>query len=89
MLHPLGYVEGKFAENLESFKGPQGCCIFSQEFYETIKSEKFKRGYTIQVLRGSGPMETALSLYKFKKIKFGRTFHKNFLIHMGIQFQRL
>jgi len=83
MLHPLGFVEGKFKENLESNKGPQGCCIFSQEFYETKKNEKFKRGYTIQVLRGAGPMETALSLYKFKKIKFGKTFHKNFLSTYG------
>jgi len=83
MLHPLGFVEGKFEKNLDSHKGPQGCCIYSQEFYKSIKNEKFKRGYTIQILRGTGPLETALSLYKFNKIKFGQTFHKNFLNTFG------
>ena len=37
MLHPLGYVEGKFNKFLGSFIGPEGCCIASQEFYETLK----------------------------------------------------
>ncbi len=83
MLHPLGFVEGKFKKNLDSSKGPQGCCIYSQEFYRSIKDVKFKRGYTIQILRGAGPMDTALSLYKFNKINFGRTFHKNFLSTYG------
>ena len=32
MLHPLGFVEGTFNQYIESFKGPEGCCIFSHEF---------------------------------------------------------
>ena len=78
MLHPLGYVEGKFNKFLGSFKGPEGCCLASQEFYETIKGAKHKRGYTMQVLRGSGPLETALSLRKFRNLPFGKNFHKTF-----------
>ena len=83
MLHPLGFVEGTFNQFLESYKGPEGCCIASQEFYETISDAKHKRGYTIQVLRGTGPLETALSLRKLRKIEFGKKFHKQFLKSYG------
>ena len=83
MLHPLGFVEGTFNEFLESFKGPEGCCIASKEFYETMNDAQHKRGYTIQVLRGTGPLETALSLRKLRKIEFGKKFHKQFLKSYG------
>ena len=78
MLHPLGYAEGLFENLSESYFGPQGCCILSQEFYKTNNNQNFKRGYTMQVLRGSGPLETALAMKKFKKFKFGNNFHSNF-----------
>jgi choline dehydrogenase-like flavoprotein len=83
MLHPLGYVEGKFNKFLGSFIGPEGCCIASQEFYETLKDVKHKRGYTMQVLRGSGPFETALLSRKFRSLQFGKNFHKRFLRDYG------
>jgi choline dehydrogenase-like flavoprotein len=71
MLHPLGYVEGHFKQDLESSHGPQGCCILSQEFYETPENSDVKRGFTIQVLRGPGPVEVALQGLKRRKIIFG------------------
>ena len=37
MLHPLAYVEGVFEKDLNSSIGPHGCCILSQEFYETTR----------------------------------------------------
>lgn len=83
MLHPLGYIEGWFDKFLGSFIGPEGCCIFSHEFYETVNSLKHKRGYTMHVLRGAGPLETAFSARKFKKLSFGKKFHKNFLDQYG------
>ncbi len=83
MLHPLGFVEGTFNQYLESFKGPEGCCISSQQFYGTIHGAKHKRGYTIQILRGNGPLETALFLKKLKKIEFGKKFHEQFLKSYG------
>ena len=83
MLHPLGYVEGKFDNFLGSFMGPEGCCIFSHEFYETNLSRGYKRGYTIHILRGVGPLVTAFSARKFKKLSFGKNFHKNFSEHYG------
>ena len=61
MLHPLGYVEGIFAENLDTQRGPQGCCLYSHQFYETEQNRDFVRGYTLHVLRGAHAMETAMS----------------------------
>ena len=83
MLHPLGYVEGVFENYLESSFGPQGCCILSKEFYETRVENNFKRGYTMQVLRGSDPLDTSLSLRKFKKLNFGKDFKDDFLLNYG------
>ncbi len=80
MLHPLGYVEGYFKDNLYSNIGPQGCCLLSQEFYETRAEHDFKRGYTFQVLRGPLPVESSLSLIARKKLKLGsKTFIDDFL----------
>ena len=78
MIHPLGYVEGQFPTFMNSSDGPKGCCISSHEFYETDKTRDFTRGYSIQVLRGDGPIETFNSGRKFKKINFGESFHKDF-----------
>lgn len=78
MLHPLGYVEGHFPDFLDSSIGPNGCCIASHEFYETDISRGFKRGYSMQILRGLGPLETCESGQKFNKIKFGKSFHEDF-----------
>ena len=83
MLHPLGLVEGTFNKFLASFKGPQGCCLASQEFYETRKKEKFKRGFTMQVLRGYGPLDTAMQIKKFGKLQFGKNFFRKFFKYYG------
>ena len=78
MLHPLGFAEGTFKQNLNSDQGPEGCCVYSHQFYESNKNNKYKRGYTMQVLRGAGPLETSLYLKKMNKIKFGNNFFSNF-----------
>ncbi len=83
MLHPLGYVEGFFDLPLAANFGPQGCCIYSHQFYETHKDRNFTRGYTMHVLRSSGPVETALSYYKLKKIKGGHSLHNDFFNYYG------
>ena len=79
MLHPLGYVEGEFEENLQSNLGPQGCSISSQEFYESDPSRGFIRGYTMQVLRGPSPIEFALERIRRKTLQWGVTHTKEFL----------
>ncbi len=47
-------VTGIFDEPLEGYKGPTGCCIMSQEFYETDRARGFVRGYSFEILRGFG-----------------------------------
>lgn len=79
MLHPLGYGEGYYRDNLNSNYGPQGCCLISQQFYATSPARSFKRGYTIQSLRGPLPVESSLSLYKKRLLKFGSSFWSDFL----------
>ncbi|MDH3686395.1 MAG: GMC family oxidoreductase [Myxococcales bacterium] len=60
MFHPYGMVTGVFPEPLEGYKGPTGCCIWSHEFYETDPARDFVRGYSFEMLRGMGPVSTAL-----------------------------
>jgi len=74
----LGYTEAVFDEDLQSSIGPQGCCILSQEFYETDAERDFSRGYTMQILRGSPPMETAVTGYMMRQIPLGPDHHKKF-----------
>tara|TARA_B100000886_G_C20427012_1_gene494772 strand:- start:18914 stop:20515 length:1602 start_codon:yes stop_codon:yes gene_type:complete len=80
MLHPLGYVEGLFDSNLYSNVGPQGCCLLSQEFYNSNPKRGFKRGYTFQAIRGPLPIEAAVNFLTRKDIKLGKDFVKEFLL---------
>ena len=78
MLHPLGFAEGIFESFMNSDFGPEGCCVYSHQFYETNKKNNFKRGCTLQVLRGNGPSETATYLKKLRILKYGKDFFKIF-----------
>ncbi len=78
MLHPLAYTEGVFEQDLRSSIGPHGCCILSQQFYETTRDRDFSRGYTMQVLRGAPPVEVAVSGYFMRQIPIGKDHHKGF-----------
>ena len=79
MLHPWGYVEGTHNENMRSNYGPQGCCITSQEFCLSKKENTFKRGYTLQVLRGPLPIEYAINQYKRNRNIIGNNFVERIL----------
>ncbi len=78
MLHPLGFVEGAFEDDLQSSIGPHGCCLFSQQFYETDPARDFVRGYTMQVLRGAPALETALAGFMKRQIQLGPSLHQDF-----------
>lgn len=78
MLHPLAYVEGVFERDLQSSLGPHGACILSQQFYETGADRDFVRGYTLQVLRGAPPAETAVSGHFMRQIPLGPDHHRHF-----------
>jgi choline dehydrogenase-like flavoprotein len=60
MFHPISMVTGVFEQRLDGFKGPLACDIYSHEFYETDLSRGFVRGVGFQVLRGTGPVTTAI-----------------------------
>lgn len=78
MLHPLGYVEANFEEELDTDRGPQGCSIYSHEFYETEDSRDFVRGYTLHFLRGTGPVEAAKAAMDRRELKWGADFFERF-----------
>lgn len=77
MIHPLGYVEGVFEDSLDTDIGPQGCLIYSLEHYRNPESD-FDLGYMMHVLRGTGPIETAMSALSRRKLKFGETLESDF-----------
>lgn len=83
MLHPLGYVEGIFEEPLDTHLGPQGCAIYSHQFYETDPARDFVRGYTMQVLRGPGLLETATTGFLRREIPPGDGFHAALAARFG------
>lgn len=77
MIHPLGYVEGTFDNELDTDIGPQGCMIYSLEHYRNPKLD-FDLGYMMHVLRGTGPLETAKSALNKRKLKFGDKLEEDF-----------
>ena len=78
MLHPLGYIEGRFTDTLYSNLGPQGCCLLSQQFCKSNSKNGFYRGYTFQAIRGPLPIEASINLLNSKQIELGKNFINNF-----------
>jgi choline dehydrogenase-like flavoprotein len=76
MFHPYALVTGVFDEPLEGYKGPTGCCLMSQEFYDTDLSRGFVRGYSFEVVRGMGPVSTALMGMSSGRIPWGAEHHR-------------
>jgi choline dehydrogenase-like flavoprotein len=90
MFHPFSSVGGVFPEELDSYKGAIGSLMFSHEFYETELRRGFVRGYGLQVVRQSGPLQTALGGFAAKRIPWGRDHHRVFderfshMINLGV-----
>jgi choline dehydrogenase-like flavoprotein len=76
MFHPYAMVTGVFDDPLEGYKGPTGCCLISQEFYETDPSRGFVRGYSFETLRGIAPLSTALWGMSSGQIPWGAGHHE-------------
>ena len=77
MHHPTAIVTGVFDARLDGHKGPFACALYSQEFYETDAARGCVRGVQLQMLRGSGPVATALGGY-MRRIGWGRGHHREF-----------
>jgi choline dehydrogenase-like flavoprotein len=56
MMHPYAEVYGVFEEDVESWTGPFGQCIYSLEFYETDASRGFVRGAKWAAMPTLGPL---------------------------------
>jgi len=82
MFHPYALVMGVFPESLESWKGPQGNIFMSQEFYETDPRKDFVRGYSYQIIRGSGPAWQARGGID-KPLPWGEGHHEAFASKFG------
>ncbi len=78
MFHPYAMVNGLFDDPLEGYKGPAGCGIISQEFYETDADRDFLRGYTFETLRGMTPVSTALWAMGDGRLPWGAGHHRTF-----------
>jgi choline dehydrogenase-like flavoprotein len=76
MFHPYAMITGVFDQPLDSYKGPTGCCIMSQEFYETDLSRGFVRGYSLEISRGFGPVSTALWGLQQGRMPWGADHHR-------------
>ena len=72
MFHPYAMVRGEFAEPLGGHRGPIGCAIVGQEFYETDRSRGFVRGYSFQVARGLSPISSANGGLNGDRVPWGR-----------------
>lgn len=85
MHHPYAYCQGVFDEPLDSYKGPIGCALWSQEFYETDESRGFVRGYTLQSSHGFGPVTSAMMGLGNGHVGWGEKHHDSF----GAYFNRV
>jgi choline dehydrogenase-like flavoprotein len=74
MFHPYAAIQGIFDEELDGAKGPHKG-IQSQQFYESDPARGFVRGYTWEMSRGIGPVNTALTGMARGRIPWGDGHH--------------
>ena len=77
MFHPYSAIRGTFETDLDGSRGP-GNCIWSQEFYETDTSRGFVRGFTYEIARGGGPVNTAVNHMLSGKVAWGENHHRSY-----------
>ena len=82
MHHVTGMVTGVFGEDLEAYKGPFAAAIVCQEFYETDRARGAVRGIQMQLIRGGGPLGTAIGRYS-PQIPWGAGHHERLLAQLG------
>jgi choline dehydrogenase-like flavoprotein len=76
MFHPYAMVLGVFGETLDGSRGPTGCGLWSHEFYETDRARDFVRGFSFELMRGFGPMATALWGLSTGQMPWGEGHHR-------------
>ncbi|MFP6835847.1 MAG: GMC family oxidoreductase, partial [Pseudomonadales bacterium] len=78
MMHALVAVQGKFPDRLHGYMGPIGCSVWSKEFYETDPARGYARGYTMEIIRGNGPVAAAMGGMMTGGIPWGADHHDAF-----------
>ena len=78
MLHAMAVTQGIFDGPMEGYKGPIGCSLWSKEFYETDLNRGFARGYTMEILRGNGPVAAAQMGMMMGALPWGEGHHAAF-----------
>jgi choline dehydrogenase-like flavoprotein len=76
MFHPYGMVVGFFEERMRGYQGPTGCALMSHEFYETDPARGFVRGYSFEMMRGVGPISSALWSMALGQLPWGEGHHE-------------
>jgi choline dehydrogenase-like flavoprotein len=75
MFHPYALVDGIFDEPLDGPRGPHKS-IGSHQFYESDASRGFVRGFSFEMHRGRGPVNTAFRSMMAGRIPWGRDHHR-------------
>ncbi len=75
MFHPYAAIEARFEEELDGIRGPTKG-IWCHEFYETDPSRDFVRGFSIEMHRGHGPVNTAVNGMLSHRIPWGKDHHR-------------
>jgi choline dehydrogenase-like flavoprotein len=78
MFHPFATASGILPDSVQSFQGPIGCSIFSHQFYETDESRGFIRGFMMQIVRETGPLNEALGGATGTRVPWGAGHHAAF-----------
>ena len=78
MFHPFATASGILPDAVESYQGPIGCSIFSHEFYETDEARGFIRGFMMQIVRETGPLNEALGGATATRVPWGSGHHAAF-----------
>ena len=77
MLHPWPQVFGYVDDEMDGDRGPM-TLMWSKEFYETDPARGFVRGYTLQLGRGTGPANEAITSMAAGRLPWGRDHHRVF-----------
>ena len=76
MFHPYAMTLGLFDEPLHGHQGPTGCGLWSHEFYETDPARDCVRGYSFELVRGFGPITSALFGLARGELSWGEGHHE-------------
>jgi len=85
MLHPWPQVHGYVDDRIDGDRAPM-TVVWSKQFYETDPDRDFVRGYTMQLSRGTGPVNEAIQSAAAGRLPWGRDHHR---VYRDLLYKRL